>query len=151
MLLEEDYFQLEQSGRSAELVKRQFESLTGKPFYISNIRPATIGDGIISLNDNEKKIEIPIIDNNEWEPDLDFLVELYEIDGPNKARLIGDDTQCRVTILDEDFPGTLGFETTDIRVNRNQKSVDVVIKRSEGSDGKITCIVKTETLIDSHG
>jgi hypothetical protein len=43
-------------------------------------------------NDIEKKIEIPIIDNNEWEPDLDFLVELYEIDGPNKSRLIGDDT-----------------------------------------------------------
>ena len=51
MLLEEDYFQLEESGRSAELVKRQYESLIGKPFYISNIRPATLGDGIISLND----------------------------------------------------------------------------------------------------
>jgi hypothetical protein len=51
---------------------------------------------------------------------LDFLVELYEIDAPPKReRLIGDDTQCRVTILDEDFPGTLGFEVTDIRVNKN--------------------------------
>ena len=29
---EEDYFQLEESGRSAELVKRQYESLIGKPF-----------------------------------------------------------------------------------------------------------------------
>lgn len=101
-------------------------------------------------NDIEKKIEIPIIDNNEWEPDLDFLVELYEIDGPNKSRLIGDDTQCRVTILDEDFPGTLGFEFTDVRVNRGQSGVDVFIKRSEGSDGKISCLVKTETFADSH-
>jgi len=61
-------------------------------------------------SDNEKQIEIPIIDNNIWEPDLDFIVELYEIDAPDKERLFGDDTQCKVTILDEDFPGVLGFE-----------------------------------------
>ena len=36
----------------------------------------------MNMNDNEKQIEIPIIDNNEWEPDLDFIVELYEIDAP---------------------------------------------------------------------
>ena len=65
MLLEEDYFQLEESGRSAELVKRQYESLIGKPFYISNIRPATLGDGIISLNDYEKKEFLDIFNNSD--------------------------------------------------------------------------------------
>ena len=65
MLLKEDYFQLEQSGRSAELVKRQYESLIGKPFYISNIRPATIGDGIISLNDYEKKEFLNLFNNSD--------------------------------------------------------------------------------------
>ena len=64
MLLEEDYFQLEESGRSAELVKRQYASLIGKPFYISNIRPATLGDGIISLNDYEKKEFLDIFNNS---------------------------------------------------------------------------------------
>jgi len=34
----------------------------------------------MAATETEKPIEIPIIDNNEWEPDLDFLVELYEID-----------------------------------------------------------------------
>ena len=65
MLLEEDYFQLEESGRSAELVKRQYESLIGKPFHISNIRPATLGDGIISLNDYEKKEFLDIFNNSD--------------------------------------------------------------------------------------
>jgi solute carrier family 8 (sodium/calcium exchanger) len=69
--------------------------------------------------ETEKQIEIPIVDNQEWEPDLDFLVELYEIDAPGKDRLEGDDTRTRVTILDEDFPGTLGFETTDIKVSKD--------------------------------
>jgi len=72
--------------------------------------------------ENEKKILIPIVDDVEWEPDLDFYVELYD---PNKDpsegndRLPGDDTRCKVTILDEDFPGTLGFKTTELRVWRN--------------------------------
>ena len=26
----------------------------------------------------EKKIQIPIVDDDEWEPDLDFIVELYD-------------------------------------------------------------------------
>ena len=65
MLSKEDYFQLEESGRSAELVKRQYESLIGKPFYISNIRPATLGDGIISLNDYEKKEFLDIFNNSD--------------------------------------------------------------------------------------
>jgi hypothetical protein len=43
-------------------------------------------------SDNEKQIDIPIIDNNEWEPDLDFIVELYEIDAADKEGLFGDDT-----------------------------------------------------------
>ena len=99
----------------------------------------------------EKQIEIPIVDNQEWEPDLDFLVELYEIDAPGKERLQGEDTQTRVTILDEDFPGTLGFETTDIKVFKKQERIDIQINRVDGSDGKITCIVKTEPLTDKGG
>lgn len=105
----------------------------------------------MSKIETERTIEIPIIDNQEWEPDLDFLVELYEIDAPTKDRLLGDDTQTRVTILDEDFPGTLGFETTDIRVNKKQEKIDIKITRSDGSDGKISCLVKTEPFSDTGG
>jgi len=46
----------------------------------------------MSGTETEKQIEVPIIDNTEWEPDLDFLVELYEIDAVEKTRLVGDDT-----------------------------------------------------------
>jgi len=30
------------------------------------------------------------------------------------TRFSGDDTVSKITILDEDFPGTLGFENTEI-------------------------------------
>lgn len=53
------------------------------------------------------------------------------------------DTRTRVRIIDEDFPGTLGFETTQITVQNNREFIEVNVERSDGSDGKITCIVRT--------
>lgn len=80
-------------------------------------------DQIITLKkrDTELKIHIPIVDDDEWEPDLDFFVELYDPNHINSEtgvpeKLKGDDTKTKITILDEDFPGSLGFELTDIRV-----------------------------------
>jgi hypothetical protein len=90
---------------------------------------------IMNPEDTEKVIEVPIIDNAEWEPDLDFLVELYDLDSHNKKRLDGKDTQTRVTILDEDMPGTICFDETAINVYKKQEKIDLEIKRVDGSDG----------------
>lgn len=111
--------------------------------------------------ETEKKIKIQIVDNNEWEPDLDFYVELYDLqsmggnqssgnedDEPKIMRLDGDDTRCKVTILDEDFPGTIGFDNTNIQVLKSQEKVEITIVRNEGSDGQISCTIQTESLID---
>jgi hypothetical protein len=51
------------------------------------------------------QIFIDIHDDDDWEPDLCFFVELYDLETGD--RLQGDDTRCKVTILDEDFPGKL--------------------------------------------
>jgi len=59
-------------------------------------------------------------------------------------RLEGDDTITKITILDEDFPGKLGFESTDITVKKADKKVEIIIKRFDGSDGKISCMIRTE-------
>ena len=32
----------------------------------------------MAASEVEFKLSVPIIDNNEWEPDLDFIVELYD-------------------------------------------------------------------------
>jgi hypothetical protein len=60
------------------------------------------------------------------------------------TRFSGDDTSSKITILDEDFPGTLGFQNTEIIASKLQDRVDIKILRSEGSDGKISCMIKTE-------
>lgn len=66
----------------------------------------------MTKREQEKTIEVAIIDNEDCQPDLDFYVELY--DPATGERLDGDDTECKVTILDEDFPGKLGFSVTDV-------------------------------------
>lgn len=53
------------------------------------------------------------------------------------------DTKTRVKIIDEDFPGTLGFEDTQITVQNNREHIEVNLERADGSDGKISCIVRT--------
>jgi hypothetical protein len=76
---------------------------------------------------------------------MDFYIEFY--DTKTNTRLFGDDTVCKVTILDEDFPGKLGFDITEISASRTQDKVDIVVKRFEGTDGKISCMIRTEPLI----
>lgn len=67
--------------------------------------------------DVECTVTINIIDNEDWQPDLDFFIQIY--DPMANTKLYGDDTECKVTILDEDFPGKLGFDKTEIVASRN--------------------------------
>jgi hypothetical protein len=60
------------------------------------------------------------------------------------ARFEGDNARTRVTILDEDFPGTLGFVETNVTVSKSYKFAEINIDRREGSDGIVTCNVRTE-------
>jgi len=103
-------------------------------------------DDVITLKkrDNEHNLSIKIFDNNEWQPDLDFYIELYDPNTFGRARYQGDDTQTKITILDEDFPGTLGFAQTEVSVSKFSENVSISIVRSEGSDGKISCMIRTE-------
>ena len=67
---------------------------------------------IIELNgkNTEETVKITIFDNNDWQPDQIFFVELYDPGENGMPRYKGDDTKCKITILDEDFPGQLCFE-----------------------------------------
>jgi len=57
--------------------------------------------------DTEKFIEVKINDDDNWEPDEDFFVQLY--DASSGQELAGKDTRTRVTIIDDDKPGQLCF------------------------------------------
>jgi solute carrier family 8 (sodium/calcium exchanger) len=96
----------------------------------------------------EAEVAVRIIDDEGWEPDEDFYVELY--DRASKNRLIGEDTKTRITILDDDKPGMLVFEEKNaLRHPANERECFVVVNRVHGTDGKIK--VKYKTVILGHG
>lgn len=53
------------------------------------------------------------MNDDSFEPDEDFLIELYEPTSGKK--LEGRDTQVRITILDDDNPGKIVFENARVR------------------------------------
>ena len=118
----------------------------------------------------QKSVKVEVVDDNEWEPDEDFLIELYDVSTSN--RLEGKDTQTRVTIIDDDEPGKIGFHSSKITCQSKNKIVKVKAVRKHGCDGIVKVkyqvkeadekvrnsakqfqhfIPKTETLIFENG
>lgn len=97
--------------------------------------------------DTELVVRIDIIDNSDWQPDLEFKVELYDTE--TNETLFGGDTTTKITILDEDFPGKLGFSSTDVQASKFQDKVEIKIVRTDGASGKISCMIRTEQLTES--
>lgn len=71
-----------------------------------------IVDKIIEFSEGQAEISVPIeiIDDESWEPDENFFIDLYDPESEEKTRLPGEDTKTSVLILDDDKPGIFGFE-----------------------------------------
>jgi len=87
-------------------------------------------------NEKEKVFKIEIVDNEQPDPDTEFFVELYEPSTTTEPpKLPGDDTVTKVTILDNDNPGTLCFEETQLDVSKDAEEIEVTVCRADGADG----------------
>lgn len=102
-------------------------------------------DGLIKMTATQQEhiISIEIIDDDEYNEDLDFTVELVTEQG---IRMEGDDTQARVTIKDEDLPGTICFDKRKITVRKMDKFAYIQLTRKDGAAGDIQCYCKTESV-----
>jgi len=101
-------------------------------------------EGILNFKSgvDELKIEVQIIDDNQYEADEDFYVELF--DPSTKAVLRGSDTVATVIIIDDDQPGSLEFQSRHTTVIENQMYAQVVVARTNGSDGVVNIAYRTE-------
>lgn len=104
-------------------------------------------DDVINFNNGEytKTFDVGIKDDDNWEPDEDFFVQLYD---PNtNEELVGQDTKTRITIIDDDKPGQICFENTKaIKVAPTDEVCEVKVIRKNGSDGRVTVDYKTMNL-----
>jgi len=94
-------------------------------------------------------VTIKINDDDNWEPDEDFFVQLY--DAETNEELTGKDTKTRVTIIDDDQPGQIAFEEVNtIRAIATETNLEVKILRKNGSDGKVSIDFETMALDDTE-
>eukprot|EP01064_Diplonema_japonicum_P038184 TRINITY_DN915_c1_g2_i1.p1 TRINITY_DN915_c1_g2~~TRINITY_DN915_c1_g2_i1.p1 ORF type:complete len:919 (+),score=209.49 TRINITY_DN915_c1_g2_i1:70-2826(+) len=108
---------------------------------------ATSGHLVMEQGEVTKMVEIPIIDDKQYQIDEHFHVVLDDTGGGAE---LGQLTRAEVTIIDDDQPGVLdltegvgipGDET--IIAIETQKYVTALIIRRCGTDGKVSTKVKT--------
>lgn len=98
--------------------------------------------------EKEREVTIKIVDDESWEPDKDFFVKLCT---PDTVQLEGDDTCTKVTIIDNDNPGTLGFVERNMIVRPRDEIASIEIERQDGSSGEISAKLEISTNNEALG
>lgn len=103
-------------------------------------------DEVLEFKSGEgsKFVKVIINDDDNWEPDEDFFVQLYNPVGG--LELVGKDTRTRVTIIDDDKPGQICFEEQKqiiILAGKEKVECEVKILRKNGADGVVTVDYET--------
>ena len=103
-------------------------------------------DEIISFGDAQKEqyVEVKIIDDDTFEPDEDFYIEIY--DPETGERLPGSDTRTKITIIDDDKPGKFGFSSRLLHVCAEDKVAKLKILRQQGTDGQIQLKFRSQEI-----
>ena len=97
----------------------------------------------LSKAQNEHTVRVEIVDDPEYHEDLEFYVEICTEQG---QRLPGDDTQTKITIKDEDEPGTICFDSRKISVRKMDKFAYIQLVRKGGAAGDISCRCQTNVV-----
>mmetsp|Transcript_26770 Transcript_26770/g.63741 ORF Transcript_26770/g.63741 Transcript_26770/m.63741 type:complete len:832 (+) Transcript_26770:110-2605(+) len=106
------------------------------------------GEVTFKEGDAEVVIEVEILDDNKFEEDEDFFVNLKAAEG-----VLGPGSRARIVIIDDDHPGVLSFEKDVYEVKEEVQDVviNVQVKRSAGCNGRVTCKFTTEAASATQG
>jgi len=101
------------------------EALAGED-YVAIDEPVVFGK-----NQTFAKVSIKIIDDDGWEPDENFYVELYDL--ATGKKLEGADAETKITIIDDDKPGNLQFASRLVPalVTNDKVVVEVSLEKTE--------------------
>ncbi|CAF4934227.1 unnamed protein product [Rotaria sp. Silwood1] len=100
----------------------------------------------IESGQQEKKVTIYIIDDQQWEPDETFLVKLSLPNGEGAHTKLGSKTVAIVTIINDDEPGFIKFEETINLCKQSVGKTEIKVVRVNGADGRITVNYRTEDI-----
>jgi solute carrier family 8 (sodium/calcium exchanger) len=94
-----------------------------------------------STKEQTQFVKVDIIDDEEFEDEMEFYIDLSTEDTDN-VEIFG--PTCTVTVIDDDDPGTLAFKDETINVPATAAEVDVAIIRRKGASGQVGCTIKSE-------
>lgn len=106
----------------------------------------TAGTLEFAPGDDVHRISVPIVDDNEFEPDETFFCHLRLPGGKdaNTAPVkLGKYADTEVTIINDDTPGEFEFERPSYSVAESAGAVEIVVVRKNGSDGSVTLTYRT--------
>jgi len=106
------------------------------------------GKLVFQPNDTVQHVAVKIVNDVEFEQDdEEFFIELIDLECSGNETVIGDLGECKVVIIDDDGPGVLQFATEEIQIQEEptkKTTIQVVVKRLQGSGGEVSCKYRTE-------
>jgi hypothetical protein len=88
---------------------------------------------------------VRIIDDEQWNEDREFVVELFDVS--NGSAIDAGDCRTIVLIIDDDKPGNLAFKKKgQIRHVVTEENLVITVERVGGADGAISCKYRTRQL-----
>ncbi|CAF1235055.1 unnamed protein product [Adineta ricciae] len=115
---------------------------------------ATAGEDYVKLSEEfkmergqqEKRITIHVIDDNQWEPDETFFVKISLPEGEEARTRLGSKTIALVTIINDDEPGVIEFEEPITLVKESIGKAEIKLVRVNGADGRVSVHYRTKDI-----
>jgi len=130
--------QLTRTGNSSDRVSIGYKTREGAAKRDSDYE-AVEGSLVFEPGQTKKEISIKIVDDTAYEDDEEFYVDLFEVESGNAVP--GTNGSTTVWIIDDDLPGELCFENSEIHVQEQLGDSEILLRveRRNGSTGKIGC------------
>lgn len=127
------------SGRLDNRVSVRVETIDGTATEEQDYMPI---NEVITFEpeENEKFVEVEIINDNQWEPDEEFFLKISllmnaeEREGVQLGRI----SIMEITILNDDEPGVVMFQKRGFLVKESIGNAVIPVVRKNGADGEIT-------------
>eukprot|EP00928_Gymnodinium_smaydae_P080653 TRINITY_DN64309_c0_g1_i1.p1 TRINITY_DN64309_c0_g1~~TRINITY_DN64309_c0_g1_i1.p1 ORF type:complete len:834 (+),score=198.48 TRINITY_DN64309_c0_g1_i1:171-2672(+) len=111
------------------------------------------GEIVFGIDETEKEIKIPILDDDAHEDNENFLIDLSEpevLHGPHSKGIqtkLSEVPSVTVVIIDDDDPGSLRFEQEQVQVeeSKQDQTLEIVVERVNGAAGVVGCSYHTES------
>lgn len=128
---------IKRGGPLNSTVSVDFHTEDGTATVVEDYKETT-GTLVFNPGEEVKFVEVPIVDDDQYEPDENFYVKLTN---PSEGEILNESTE--VTIIDDDEPG-YAYINPLVEVSETATLAEIEVERRRGADGKVSVEYATE-------